>query len=154
MVRNKAAFGSAQRRRRAERDFRFDRHLARFFQRNIAVTWRFAADGEFQRVRVAVGNIGSTLYDAITPGREINPVDLAEMDVDPALADPAATDAWEVSLAAHFERIAAVHDVIPTIPLRHAGRVHGADEIAQPLRRGHADFLSADPIHLRNDQIR
>ncbi len=64
---------------------------------------------------------------------EVDLVDLAELHVDPALADPAAGDAGEIGLAAGLERKAAVHDVIPAIPLGHALRVHGADEIAQPL---------------------
>ena len=112
----------------------FHRHFAWFLQLDL-VAGRLAVDGELQGVGVAVGDVGTALGQALAPGGKVDSVDLAELHVDAALADPAAGDAGEIGLAAGLEREAAVHDVIPAIPLRDPQRVHGADEIAQPLRR-------------------
>src|SRR5438876_10895457 len=103
---------------------------------------------------VAVRNIGAPLRHALAPGREIDLLNLAELDIDAPLADSAAADAGEIGLAAGLEWEATVHEVIPAVPLRHTRGVHGADEIAQPLRRRDADFLSADAVHLRDGHVR
>src|SRR5204863_5470377 len=79
---------------------------------------------------------------------------LAELDVDAALPHTALADTGEIGLAAGLEREAAVHDVVPAVPLRHAGRIHGTDEIAQALSAGDADLLGADAVHLGNGQVR
>src|SRR5262245_14650197 len=99
-------------------------------------------------MRVAIGDAGTALGYSSAPGPEIDLVHLAEVNVDPSLPDPAAADAWEISLAAGLERETTIHDVIPAIPLRHARGIHGADKIAQPLRNRDAYFLGADAVHL------
>src|SRR5439155_10260250 len=113
-----------------------------------------AADRELQGVGVAVGDVGPALAQALAPGGEVDLVDLAHLHVDAALADATAADAGEIGLAADFEREAAVHDVIPAVPLRHALGVHGTDEITQALGGGHENLLRADAAQFRHHQVR
>ena len=96
---------------------------------------RCSFDAKFQRVGVAVGDVRSSLGDAVAPLGEVDFVDLAELHVDAALADAAAGDAREVGLAADLQREAAVHDVVPAVPFRHAVGVHRADEVAHAHAR-------------------
>ena len=119
----------------ANATFAFTVTLPGFVELHRRRTGRLAVDRELQGVGVAVGDVRAALGQALAPVGEVDLVDLAELHVDAALADAAAADAREVGLAADLEREAAVHDVIPAVPLRHAGGVHGADEVAQALRR-------------------
>src|SRR5262249_52639659 len=75
------------------------------------------------------------------------------LNIDTALANARAAHAGEVGFAADFQGEAAVHDVIPAIPLRNARRVHRADEIAVPLRNRDENLLGANAVQLRNSQV-
>src|SRR5207245_7824592 len=96
---------------------------------------------------IAIGNIGATQGYAFAPIAKIDVGHLTQVDVDAALTHPAAADAREIRLATRLQRVAAIHDVVPAVPLRNAIGVHGADKIAEPLRCGDADLLSADAVH-------
>ena len=88
-----------------------------------------------KRVAVAVADVRAALGQALAPLGVIDLVDLAELHVDAALANAAAGDAREIGLAAGLEREAAVHDVVPAVPFRHARSVHCTDEVADLHRR-------------------
>ena len=64
--------------------------------------------GELQRVCVAVGDIGTPRRDSLTPGAEVDRLDLAELHVDASLADAGAAHAGEVGLAADLQGEPAV----------------------------------------------
>src|SRR5262245_1768375 len=102
---------------------------------------------------VTVGHIGAPLGQTGAPVGEIDALYFAELHVDTALADACAAHAGKVGLAAHLERKTAVHDVIPAIPFGNARGVHGTDEVAQTLRRGDEDLLSADAVQLGNREV-
>src|SRR5262249_28389939 len=124
-LRNLAAVGSAERRGRRESDLGL--HLHRAGLREVQfVAGRLAIHAELESVGVPVRDVRAALGESFGPGREVDLVDLAELDIDAPLADAAAGDAGEIGLAAGLEREAAIHDVIPAVPFGHAVGVHGA----------------------------
>src|SRR5207249_173407 len=82
----------AQGQLRGKRDLRLHLYSAGLGEIHL-VAGRFAVHGELQRARIAVGNVGPALSEPFGPSREVDLVDLAELDVDASLADAAAGDA-------------------------------------------------------------
>src|SRR5581483_4722381 len=137
------ALGGAQRNLRGKRDLGRYFHRARFLEVEFAAD-RLVAAAEIQGMRVSVGDVRLPFANALAPLGEIDLVHFAELHVDAPLADPAAADAGEIGLAAGLQREAAIHDVIPAVPLRHASGVHGADEIADAHCGRDANLLRPD----------
>src|SRR5438046_3248241 len=103
---------------------------------------------------ITIRDVGSSHRQPLAPNGKVDAVDFSKLDVDSPLSNAGPAHAWKIRLAADLQREAAVHDVIPTIPFRHTGRVHGANEIAKSLRNRDEDFLSADAVQLGNGQVR
>src|SRR4051794_24487047 len=84
------------------------------------------------------------MCEALAPFCEVDLLDAtSELHIDATLSHTRATHAGEVRLAANLEREAAVHEMIPTVPLKKPRRVHRADEIAHAERRADEDLVSA-----------
>ena len=122
-------------------------------QRYLSKTGSDPSDPKIEGMSVTVGHIGATLLEPLAPLVKGKLINFPKLHINPALPDPAATHAGKVGFSAHLDREAAVEKVIPHVPLRNSGGIHGTDEIASPQRSRYTDFHSADAVHLGNHPI-
>ena len=103
-------------------------------QRYLSKTGSDPSDPKIEGMSVTVGHIGATLLEPLAPLVKGKLINFPKLHINPALPDPAATHAGKVGFSAHLDREAAVEKVIPHVPLRNSGGIHGTDEVASPQR--------------------
>ena len=103
-------------------------------QRYLSKTGSDSSDPKIEGMSVTVGHIRATLLEPLAPLVKGKLINFPKLHINPALPDPAATHAGKVSFSAHLDREAAVEKVIPHVPLRNSGGIHGTDEVASPQR--------------------
>ena len=138
---NRAAIGDLQRCLGTEGHLAADRHTTglrepHFIARSLAI------DAKARCVRVAVADITAAAGQSLTPLGEVEFPDAAELHVGAALADTRAAHTRVVRFTRALQRQAAVHQVIPGVPLQQPRGVHRADEITGAMRGADKDFMT------------